>query len=179
MSNQSALSVPDTVSFEEAIALTQSLLSHLQQGQLSDSELESVTRKLVSSQNGARGFFVTYLTDERRFADEPSPAVLSALESSAEIVSELLVKNLAMSAAMVVAHRRRQDEEMAQQSARVSDRSAHLIQSLQLPRADELAQLMLESARTGEGHYQSFLQRWRYDEEQREAIEQAVQRVTR
>ncbi len=173
----SELSVGEAVTFEEAIALAQSLLSEIEQGALAQSEEEARIGGLVSSENGARGFFVTYLTDERALADNPSPALIRALQSSPEIVSELLVKNLAMSAAMAVAHRRNRDEEMAKSSERVSARSAGLIRETALSAARSKVKLLLESVSSGEGVYQSFLKRWGYDAEQLAAIATAAQSV--
>lgn len=162
------------LSFEEAIAQTQSLLFKIEGGELSESEIETAIASLVKSENGARGFFVTYLTDERPFADNPSPGEIRALQSSEEIVSELLVKNLAMSAAMVVAHRRRLDEKMAASSEKVRSRSAGLIRTLGLSQIQHRAKQMLESAITSEGTYQAFLERWGYDAEQRLGIQKAI-----
>ncbi len=113
--------VPESVTFQEAIALTQSLLSRIEAG-VSPAEIEAGIAELVKSENGARGFFVTYLTSDGNLADNPSPEVVRALQSSPEIVAELLVKNLAMSAAMAVTHRRNGLEEMAQGSDRVRSR---------------------------------------------------------
>ncbi len=169
-SSESALVVPDDVTFEQAIALTQSLLAAMEQGKLSESELSTLVTSLVSSENGARGFFVTYLTDDRPFADQPTEAIVQALRSSPEIVSELLVKNLAMSTAMAITHRRSQNEVMAQGSDRVQQRSFQLIQQTQLPEAGQNAQMLHESATTGTGSYHSFLDRWNYDAEQRQQI---------
>jgi hypothetical protein len=169
--------VPESVSFQEAIALTQSLLSQMETGELPESDIEPAIAALVSSQNGARGFFVTYLTDARPLADNPSPGVIQALRSSPEIVSDLLVKNLAMSSAMAVAHRRNQAEEMAQGSDRVRSRTVHLIQLVQLLPIQEQLQELLQSVTTGVGTYQSFLDRWGYDAEQRQAIQKAIAQV--
>lgn len=171
----SKLSVPETISFEEAIALSQELLSQVEAGQLSEAEIETAIASLVKTQNGARGFFVTYLTDNRPLADEPTPAVFGALETAPETVPELLVKNTAMSSAMVVHHRRNGDEEMAASSERVRSRSVHLIQNLQIPALKTTAKELYNSATTGEGVYQEFLQRWGYDEEQRKAMSQALE----
>ncbi len=171
-------SIPDDVTFEQAIALTQSLLSQMEQGHIPESDILATIQKLVSTLAGGRGFFVSYLTDDRPFADRPSAAVLAALATSPDIVSELLVKNLAMSSAMVLTHRRRDDETMAKQSERVRERSRQLIISLGLPElAEKLAQLLV-AAQTGEGIYQSFLNRWNYDPEQREAIAEAIAACT-
>lgn len=174
-----ALFVPDSITFEAAIALTQNLMAQIEQGQISDADLESTLSALVSSENGARGFFVTYLTDEGSVPDLPSDAVILALQSAPEVVSELLVKNLAMSAAMAITHRRNQNTAMAQGSDRVQRRTTYLIQQVQLPEVSEKAQKLHESATTGTGSYQVFLDRWGYDAEQRQVIQQKMVEVLR
>jgi hypothetical protein len=169
--------VPDAITFDQAIDLTHSLLAQIEAGSLPDSAIEATLAKLVSSENGARGFFVTYLTDDRPLADQPSPAVVNALKTSAEIVAELLVKNLAMSTAMGLAHRRNHNETMANGSDRVQQRTTQLIQLVQLPQVAEKASQLQQSASTGAGPYQPFLDRWGYDAEQRLAIQQAMERA--
>jgi hypothetical protein len=162
----------EAVTFEQAIALTQDLLEKLPD--LSEPEIQASVTDLVSTENGARGFFVTYLTDDHPFADQPSPAVLQALQTSPEIVSELLVKNLAMSASMAIAHRRNGKEEMAQGSDRVLRRSVSLVQGLQMSGIGEKVAQLRDSATTGEGAYQAFLERWGYDAEQRQKIAEVM-----
>lgn len=174
--SDSTLTVPAAVTFEQAIHLTHALLSEMEAG-LSEAVVESTLTDLVRSENGARGFFVTYLTNDRPFADQPSPAVIRALQASPEIVAELLVKNLAMSTAMAITHRRNQNEEMAQGSDRVQQRTANLIQLVQLPEVAEKAKRLQSSVVTGTGEYQAFLDRWNYDAEQRQSIQAAVERL--
>ncbi|KAM3098556.1 hypothetical protein ACKFKG_05875 [Phormidesmis sp. 146-35] len=168
--------VPDSISFEEAIALTQSLLSKIEQEGLSESDAATVAN-LVATENGARGFFVTYLTDARPLADRPSEEVVAALRSSPSMVSELLVKNLAMSTAMILAHTRSQKLDLAKGSERVQQRTTNLIQQTQLAEVQTKVQSLLESIASGTGQYQSFLERWGYDAEQKQAIAQALQQV--
>ena len=182
MSIPSSLLASESITFEGAIELTQSLLSEIEADSLRDSyasrlsqaQIEQAVTSLVKTQNGARGFFVTYLTDEGQVADSPSPGVIEALRSTPEIVAELLVKNLAMSAAMVVYHSRHQSEERAAGSARVQERSRNLIQILQLPACQTIASQMLASLQSAEGEYEEFFQRWGYDDEQKLAIASAV-----
>jgi hypothetical protein len=162
----------EAVTFEQAIALTQDLLEKLPD--LSELEIQASITNLVGTENGARGFFVTYLTDDRPFADQPSPAILQALQTSPEIVSELLVKNLAMSASMAIAHRRNGNEEMAQGSDRVLRRSVKLVQGVQMPEVEEKAAQLRSSAIAGQGEYQAFLERWGYDAEQRQKIAEVM-----
>lgn len=154
-------------------------MTKIDSGELSQTEAADAIAQLVKTQNGARGFFVTYLTSEGTLADSPSPEVIQALQSSPDTVSELLVKNLAMSAAMAITHRRNNNEEMAQGSDRVRMRTANLIERVELPQVRELALKLRESAVTGEGSYKTFLERWQYDAEQREIIRQIIDRVIR
>jgi uncharacterized membrane protein (DUF441 family) len=58
------VSIPESVTFEEAIAFTQSLMSQIEAGEVSPSEIRNAIAQLVKSENGARGFFVTYLTSQ-------------------------------------------------------------------------------------------------------------------
>lgn len=175
--SDSILTVPAAITFEQAIHLTHALLNEMAAANLSEAEITSTLTDLVSSENGARGFFVTYLTNDRPFADQPSPAIVQALKTSPEIVSELLVKNLAMSTAMAITHRRNQNTDMAQGSDRVQRRTVHLIQLVELPQVSQKAKKLRESAATGTGEYQAFLDRWNYDAEQRQAIQVALERV--
>jgi hypothetical protein len=167
---QSSLEVPPAVTFEQAIDLTQSLLSQVEADALSQTDIGAVISALVQTENGARGFFVTYLTSASSLADSPSTVVVEALRSSPDIVAELLVKNLAMSTAQAIFHRRHNREDMAQGSKQVRQRTARLIQLVELPGIRARAQQLMETARTGEGSYKAFLERWSYDTEQRQAI---------
>ncbi|MBL1173893.1 hypothetical protein [Pantanalinema sp. GBBB05] len=177
MTVESVFNIPEAISFEQAIAVTQALLEQMAQEELSASEIELVLRALVSTENGARGFFVTYLSDDRPWADPPNSAVIAALKTAPAIVSPLLVKNLAMSTAMAITHRRNQHEELAQGSDQVRWRSAQLIQHLQCPELQVQAQALRHSIQTGTGDYQAFLERWSYDTEQQQAMQTALEQI--
>ena len=165
----------EAITFEQAIALTQNLLTQLEQ--VSETEIQATITALMSTENGARGFFVTYLTADRPYADQPSDAVIRALQTSPTVVSELLVKNLAMSASMAIAHRRTANEAMAQGSDRVQRRTTTLIQRVQMPEVTQKAAQLQASAETGVGEYQTFLERWGYDAEQRQQIAQVMRAI--
>lgn len=173
----SPLKVPETVTFEQALALTQSLLSQVEAGEISEAEMAPAIAELVKTENGARGFFVTYLTSDSSIADNPSTLVVQALQSNPDGVAELLVKNLAMSAAQAVLYRRNHKEEMAQSSERVRKRTARLIELVDLTSVYDRSQKLSESAATGEGSYKAFLERWGYDAEQRQVICQTLQQI--
>ena len=163
-----------SLSFPEAIAFTQSLMEKITAGKLQETEIQEQVTSLVSSQNGARGFFVTYLTSDSALADNPSPGVIQALQTSPDVVSDLLVKNVAMSAAMAITHRRNQDETAAQGSDRVKRRTINLIQQLNMDTVNQELEALKVSVNSEQGSYQEFLNRWGYDNEQKQVINHAI-----
>jgi len=172
MTVESKFTVPEKVTFEQAIALSQTVVDQIVQGTIADDLLESAITQLVASENGARGFFVTYLSDERPIADPPSAAVIAALKMAPATVAPLMVKNLAMSTAMAIAHRRNQDEALAQGSDRVKVRSMYILQAIQSDETVAQIAALITSIDTQAGDYATFLKRWGYDPEQQQAIRQ-------
>ncbi|TVQ43761.1 MAG: hypothetical protein EA365_11750 [Gloeocapsa sp. DLM2.Bin57] len=162
--------ISNTATFEEAIAFTQSLLEKMESHQLSEVDIQKAIASLVEFPNGARGFFVTYLTTDSSLADHPSPGVINALASSPEIVGDLLVKNLAMSSAMAITHLRNHNSDLAESSRRVTRRTQQLIKLLNSANVTNLLAQLAESVKTKSGKYQEFFQKWGYDQEQLEAI---------
>ena len=162
------------MTFEDAIAYTENLLSRQD---LDDSQLESEIANLVQTANGARGFFVCFLTGDWFLADAPSLAIIQALQSAPKAIAELLVKNLAMSTAMAITHRRSGNNEQAQGSDRVAKRTALLIEKVNLLEVKEIAMQMSTSAITDNGTYTDFLKKWGYDLEQKQAIADVLSNV--
>ena len=156
-----------SITFEEAIAYTDNLLSR---SDLDDSQLESEIAALVQTANGARGFFVCFLTGAWELADQPSAAVIKALQSAPQAIAELLVKNLAMSTAMAITHHKNGNIDQAQGSTLVAKRTAFLIEKVNLMEVYEIATQVKESAISGKGEYAAFLEKWGYDNEQKQAI---------
>jgi len=176
MAEQSQL-VSQNLSFEDALSVTQVLLDQAVEGTISSTDLQQTMIELVSTENGARGFFVMYLSDVRSQMDDYADLVVAALKTAPDVTSALLVKNLAMSTAMAITHRRNQNDELVSGSKQVQQRSLHLIQKLQTPQLQAQAVLLAQSLSTATGDYQAFLERWHYDAEQRQAIEQALQQT--
>jgi hypothetical protein len=163
-----------SISFEQAISYTENLFNR---EEISDRELQTEISSLLGSQNGARGFFVSYLTGDWSSADHPTDGIVAALVAAPDAVAELLVKNLVMSTAMVIAHRRGGNESQAHGSERVRDRTARLIKLANLDEVGRIATLVKTAAETGDGEYNSFLTKWGYDREQREAIANSLQNL--
>ena len=164
----------ESLSFPQAIALTQSLMEQIEANKLSEAEIEQQVSSIVTTKNGGRGFFVSYLTSDLPLADNPSLGIIRGLESSVEVVSELLVKNLAMSSAMVVTHSHNNDRDNVEGSQKVYQRTRNLIRQLGWERNEDRLQQLRQTIRTGSGEYQSFLDRWHYDTDRKKAIEEAI-----
>jgi hypothetical protein len=162
------------MTFEEAIAYTENLLSRKD---LESSQIESEIAELVQTSNGARGFFVCFLTGEWQLADAPSSSIIRALQSAPDAIAELLVKNLAMSTAMAIFHRRAGNEEQAQGSDRVARRTSLLIEKVDLTEVREISAQMYNSAIITTGEYAAFLEKWGYDAEQKQAIANTLNHV--
>jgi hypothetical protein len=170
----STLTVPAQVKFDEAIELTQTFLMQLKKNELTSSQIQDFVAALVQTANGARGFFVTYLTATDPICDEPRSEIIAALQANPDIATDLLVKNIAMSTAQKLYHQRRNDSDMMASSATVTARTTNIIQQLNLPQIQEMCRDLVTTIQTGTGAYSDFLTRWGYDEEQKNAIAQAV-----
>lgn len=170
----STLTVPAEVKFDEAIELTQTFLSQLKKNELTSSQIQDFVAALVQTANGARGFFVTYLTASDPICDEPQSEIIAALQANPGIAADLLVKNIAMSTAQKLYHQRRNDSDMMASSATVATRTTNIIHKLNLPQIQEMCQDLVATIQTGTGTYREFLTRWGYDEEQKNEIAQVV-----
>jgi len=169
--------IPKYLTFEDALQLTRTLTEAMVNKKLKDSEIEEIVTTLVNSENGARGFFVVYLTSDLPLADNPSEGVVNALKTSPEIVSELLVKNLAMSSAMSVTHRRNNDENMAKSSEKVAVRNGNLIKLTDLELSSQKLAALTQTIINNSGIYQAFLDKWEYDEEQKQTIQKYIESI--
>ena len=171
------MNISSAITFEEAITAAQSLLDQREQAVITDVAFGAAVTELTATQNGARGFFVTYLTDARALVDTLMPVVAAALQHSTEIAPELLAKNLAMSTAMEITHCRNSNPDQAAQSAQVQQRTAALMNLLGFSYVKAEAEALWQGLTTEAGSYAAFLKRWGYDAEQKTAIAHSLQTV--
>lgn len=165
------------IKFAAAIELTQQFVLQLQSNSLSPQQVTDFVSDLVTTQEGARGFFVGYLTSELDIADRPTDAIIQGLSSHPEVIAELLVKNLAMSTAQEVHFLREGQSDIAANSATVASRSCQLIRLLNLALIEDICQQLTNSIKSDSGAYIDFLERWGYDEEQKKAIQERLAKL--
>jgi hypothetical protein len=162
------------IKFAAAIELTQQFVLQLQDDVLTPEQVQNFVTDLVATQEGARGFFVGYLTNGLAIVDKVHPGIVLGLQAYPAVVADLLVKNLAMSTAQNLHFLRENQADMAANSATVATRSRQLINAVQMPEIKVIAQQIIDAIETGAGEYVEFLERWGYDAEQKGAIEKAL-----
>lgn len=167
----------ESLSFSQAIKATQLLMEKMTKNELSETEIEQKISSIVSTNNGGRGFFVSYLTSDLSLADNPTTGVVNGLKSSLEIVSKLLIKNLAMSSAMIITHSRNEDLNNIEGSKKVCRRTNNLIQQINEESVAQELKKIQATIDNGQGDYQDFLERWNYDTEHKEAIQKAINSI--
>ena len=163
--------------FQQAMEITAAWLQQWENEEISDEVLADRIREMVSSRDGARGFFVVSLAGDSVLMDRLPDAVVGQLRAAGAGVVDLSVRNLAMSTAMAVAHHRSGDSAQQEGSQRVRTRCTELLRQLEPGLVKERLEQLLEAAVDNTGADVSFLEKWGYDVEQRDAIRQSVYAV--
>ena len=167
------------MTFEEALRKSEELLLFFSSSSSSssselDAELQKQLNELLSGLASSRAFFVTFLAGDNTLADDVPDFILESIKRSSAH-AELLSKNLVMSTAMRITHKRDGDELNAQGSERVARRTTQLIQRLHSsPLRSKLLE-MKSSLQSRSGEFAEFIKRWNYDDEQCLAASKAIE----
>ncbi len=164
------------LSFQEAIAQSSEWIRCWDQGELSDDVLADSVGELVRQRDGARGFFVASLTSDSPLMDRLTEPLIYQLRLAGEEVVDLTVRNLAMSTAMSVHHKRNQDQAMLEGSLRVRSRCLDLLSQLEPHQVKKRLETLIEGLNE-RGEDKNFLERWGYDDEQKNKIKETVNKV--
>ncbi len=160
-------------SFQEALNAASLWCDAWQKEELSDEVLADRIAELLETKIGARAFFVISLSSESALLDRIPEPLLVQLSKAAEIVVDLTVRNLAMSSAMSLHHKRNKNHEMHSSSERIKRRCIDLLKILDTNSVKKRVEILL-SATQGEGSDTVFLERWNYDNEQKAAIKESI-----
>jgi hypothetical protein len=166
-----------TPNFQEAMEIAATWLKQWDDEEISDEVMADRAAELLASRDGARGFFVVSLAGESTLMDRLPDALVIKLREAGDGVVDLTARNLAMSAAMVVHHRNNGDDEQAAGSERVNARCCELLRLLDPHLVKNRLEILLEAAHHSRGDDLAFLERWGYDERQKQAIREAVEAV--
>ena len=161
--------------FKQAMDATMIWCKSWENDEISDEVIADRIGELVKTIEGARGFFVVSLSIDCPLMDRFPDALIFKLRSSDEIVVDLTVKNLAMSSAMVITHRERNDP-LEIQSERIKFRCIELLKLLDSNKVKKRLDVLLEATR-GNGIDLKFLNQWGYNEKQINAISESIYKV--
>ena len=163
--------------FQQAMEITAAWLQQWENEEISDEVLADRVGEMVTSRDGARGFFVVSLAGDSALMDRLPDAVVGQLRHAGEAVVDLSVRNLAMSTAMALQHRRSGDQAQQAGSERVTVRCIELLRLLDPALVKERLEQLLAAALDNTGEDVAFLEKWGYDADQRKAIGDSVYAV--
>ena len=161
--------------FKQAMEATMLWCTSWENDEISDEVISDRIGELIKTVEGARGFFVVSLSIDCPLMDRFPDALIFQLRSSGEIVVDLTVKNLAMSAAMVITHRSKNDIQELQ-SERIKIRCIELLKLLDSTLVKKRLDVLLEATK-GSGEDVKFLNRWGYNNEQIKSISESIYEV--
>jgi hypothetical protein len=178
------------MTFDVAIAKSNHLIEQVGTGELSAEDALPELLTITQSMNGARGFFVAFLTGDSQLSENPPAQFYQAFKQNKEIVYDLLAKNVVMSSATAHTHLMNNDPAAAEKSMAVARKTLTIIKNLNDSVISDTMKLMSEALEkqindgdsAGDSElpqYVPFLRRWRYSKEQldhvRNVLAQALQ----
>ena len=163
-------------SFEEAMNVAMLWCNSWEEGNISDEVLADRVAELIETKEGARGFFVISLSSDSPLLDRLPDPLIFQLRKTGENIVELTVKNLAMSSAMALQHKKNEDFQHQSKSERITSRCIFLLRLLEPYLVKKHLENML-AATEGRGKLVNFLDRWEYTKEQIVAISENIHSV--
>ncbi len=164
-------------SFEDAINAASLWCSAWDKGELSDEVLAERVSELLATLNGARGFLALSLSSKSPLMDRLPDALIFQLRESGDVVVDLVAKNLAMSTAMALHHQRNKNYSQQAGSENIKRRCLEILRLLEPYSVKETLENLLKATK-GEGKYVDFLNRWNYDEAQKNKIAEGINLIT-
>jgi len=161
-------------SFEQAINAAMFWCKAWEKDELSDEVLADRIGELLSTKEGARGFFVISLSTDCPLMDRFPEPIIFKLIAIGEIVVDLVIRNLAMSSAMSIHHNRQGNKIERAGSERIRRRSIELLRLLDTKSVKKKVDDLLSGIREEKGNYREFLKKWNYDDDQKCEIEKSI-----
>ena len=161
--------------FKEAMQASMLWCKSWENDEISDEVISDRIGELIKTVEGARGFFAVSLSIDCPLMDRFPDALIFQLRSSGEIVVDLTVKNLAMSSAMIITHRKNKDPQELQ-SERIKIRCIELLKLLDSTKVKRRLDVLLQAI-NGNGKDLKFINKWGYNYEQINAIAESIDEV--
>ena len=159
-------------SFTQAINISAKWCKEWSEDLLSEEVLADRISELIKTKNGRRGFFAYALSDKDCFLLDKLPfSLIYKLNEGGDAVTDIVVKNLIMSSAQIIIHRRENNNEYEITSENISDRCKAILRLLETKLVTKtINQIMKDLNKMGN----SFDNSTKYDSEQKEFIKQQI-----
>jgi len=161
--------------FKEAMQASMLWCKSWENDEISDEVISDRIGELIKTVEGARGFFVVSLSIDCPLMDRFPDPLIFQLRSSGEVVVDLTVKNLAMSSAMIITHRKNKDPQEIQ-SERIKIRCIELLKLLDSTQVKKRLDVLLEATK-GNGTDLKFINKWGYNDKQINAISESIYEI--
>jgi len=159
-------------SFTQAINISAQWCKEWEEDLLSDEVLADRVAELIKTKIGLRGFFAYALSDKECFLLDKLPfSLIFKLNEAGEAVVEIVVKNLIMSSAQIIIHRRDNNNEYEVSSENISDRCKEILRLLETKLVTKTVNHVLKDL---DNMGNSFDNSIKYDAEQKEFIKKQI-----
>jgi len=159
-------------SFTQAINISAQWCKEWGEDLLSEEVLADRIAELTKTRNGLRGFFAYALSDKDCFLLDKLPySLIYKLNEGGDAVTDIVVKNLIMSSAQIIIHRRDNNHEYEITSENISDRCKAILRLLETKSVTKSVNQVLRDL---DDMGNSFDNSVKYDSEQKEFIKKQI-----
>ena len=159
-------------SFTQAINISAQWCSEWGEDLLSEEVLADRIAELIKTKNGLRGFFAYALSDRNcNLLDTLPISLIFKFSERGKDVVEIVIKNLIMSSAQIIVHRRENNFEYKLTSENISERCKGILRVLETKLVTKnINQIIKDLDNIGN----SFDNSTKYDDQQKEFIKQQI-----
>ena len=166
-----AINLKETT-FTQAINISAQWCKEWEEDLLSEEVLADRIAELIKTEKGLRGFFAYALSDKNCFLLDKLPfSLIFKLNEGGNAVVEIVVKNLIMSSAQIIFHRRENNHEHEITSENISDRCKSILRFLETKLVTKNVNQVLKDL---DDMGNSFDNSIKYDSEQKEFIKKQI-----
>ena len=159
-------------SFMQAISISAQWCKEWGKDLLSEEVLADRIAELIKTRNGLRGFFAYALSDEDCFLLDKLPfSLIYKLNEDGDAVADIVVKNLIMSSAQIIVHRRDNNHDYEMSSENISDRCKAILRLIETKSVTKSVNQILKDL---DNLGNSFDNSVKYDSEQKEFIKKQI-----
>ena len=166
-----AINLKETT-FTQAINISAQWCKEWEEDLLSEEVLADRIAELIKTKKGLRGFFAYALSDKNCFLLDKLPfSLIYKLNEGGDAVVDIVLKNLIMSSAQIVIHRRNKNNEYEITSENISSRCKAILRLLETKSVTKSVNQVLRDL---DDMGNSFDNSVKYDTEQKEFIKKQI-----